>query len=157
MRFNHIALRVNDLDKMLVFYCQKLGFEEAFRINNDDGSLRIVYIHISEGQYLELCLNGSNRPSFDDQSDLGFRHICFTVDNIHQTRKKLIDKGVVLDSEILEMRDNNLAMYLFDPEKNKIEIVQTGVNSPQFKFQKERKLKTCAGVGERCGNLSSIS
>jgi lactoylglutathione lyase len=140
MRFNHIALRVNDIEAMLIFYCQKLGLEEAFRINNDDGTLRIVYIHISEGQYLELCLNGRNRPKFNDQQDLGFRHICFRVDDIYATREILMNKGVVTDSEILSMRDHNLAMYLFDPEKNKIEIVQTGMNSPQFTFQEKKKL-----------------
>ncbi len=137
MRFNHIAIRVKDIETMLTFYCDKLGFSKAFRIPNDDGSLRIVYIHISEGQYLELCLDGLKRPSFDDRKDIGFRHICFTVDDIYATRDKLISKGIVIDSEVLHMRDNNLAMYLFDPEKNKIEIVQTGENSPQFKFQKK--------------------
>lgn len=136
MRFNHIALRVNNIDKMLAFYCKKLGLKEAFRILNDDGSLRIVYIHISEGQYLELCLQGIDRPPFDDQESIGFRHFCFTVNDIHSTRVNLIKNGVVFESEILNMRDNNLAMYLFDPEKNKIEIVQTGIKSPQFEFQK---------------------
>lgn len=137
MRFNHIAIRVKNIEQMLLFYCKKLGLTEAFNILNDDGSLRIVYLHISDGQYLELCLNGSKRPPFDDQKDMGVRHICFTVDDIHVTRSQLTAKGVIFDSEILEMRDNNLAMYLFDPEENKIEIVQTGVNSPQFTFQKK--------------------
>jgi lactoylglutathione lyase len=137
MRFNHIAIRVRNIDAMLTFYCKKLGLKEAFRIFNDDGSLRIVYVHISDGQYLELGLGGAQRPPFDDQKDIGVRHICFTVDDIHATRDELTTKGVVFDSEILQMRDNNLAMYLFDPEKNKIEIVQTGTDSPQYAFQKE--------------------
>jgi len=123
---------------MLDFYCQKLGFEEAFRINNDDGSLRIVYVHISDGQYLELCLNGSNPRSFDDQNDLGVRHICFTVDDIKSTYQELSQKGVTFDSEILDMRDKNQAAYLFDPEGNKIEIVQTSAESPQFAFQRKK-------------------
>ena len=41
-----------DIGKMLEFYCYGLGFGEAFRITNDDGSLRIVYIHISDNQFL---------------------------------------------------------------------------------------------------------
>lgn len=139
MRFNHIALRVSNIEEMLDFYCNKLGFQEAFRISNDDGSLRIVYVHISEGQYLELSLNGEDRPPFDDQKDIGFRHICFTVDDVQTTRETLINKGVVFDSEILAMRDQNLAMYVFDPEKNKIEIVQTSDNSPQHTFQEKNR------------------
>jgi len=140
MRFNHIALRVQNIDIMLDFYCQKLAFEEAFRIFNEDGSLRIVYVHISDGQYIELCLLGIDKPDFDDQTSLGFRHICFTVDDITKTQANLIERGVVIDSEILNMRDKNQAMYLFDPEGNKIEIVQTGIDSPQYRFQKENCL-----------------
>lgn len=142
MRFNHIALRVKDIEIMLDFYCEKLGLKEAFRIFNDDGSLRIVYIHISEGQYIELCLNGVSRTAFDDQRDIGFRHVCFTVEDIHATRQELENKGVIFESEILDMRDKNLAMYLLDPEGNKIEIVQTGTDSPQFAFEKKSTKKS---------------
>ncbi len=94
-----------------------------------------MYLHIADGQYLELCTNGADRPIFDDQKSLGVRHICFEVENIHETRLKLISQGVSIDSEILTMKDANLAMYLFDPEHNKIEIIQTSPDSPQFKFQ----------------------
>ncbi len=135
MRFNHIALRVRDIDSMLDFYCRKLGFEESFRIFNDDGSLRIVYIHLADGQYLELCLGGQARPEFDDQNSLGVRHICFTVQDLEETKRELEAKGVVFASDILTMRDHNSAAYLFDPEKNKIELVQTSPDSPQYKFE----------------------
>lgn len=134
MKFGHIALRVKDINKMLDFYCSKLGLTEAFRINNDDGSLRIVYLHISDGQFVELCLGGDGKPEFDDKTSLGFRHISFTVDNINKTRKDLEEKGVIFDSEILKLRDNNLTMFLFDPEGNKIEIVETSDDSPHYKF-----------------------
>lgn len=136
MRLNHIALRVKNIETMLHFYCDQLGCKEAFKILNDDQTLRIVYVHISDGQYIELCLNGTTRPDFDDQHSLGVRHVCFTVDDIQKTREELTQKGVIFDSEILSMRDNNLAMYLFDPEGNKIEIVQTGIDSPQYAFEK---------------------
>lgn len=139
MVLSHIALRVKDIQKMLSFYCKGLGLEEAFRINNDDGSLRIVYLHISQGQYLELCLGGTDIKSFDDQKSLGVRHICFTVSDLKATKKELESKGVIFDSEILKMRDNNLAAYLFDPEKNKIEVVEISENSPQYEFEHASK------------------
>ena len=123
MRFGHIALRVKDIEPMLDFYCKKLNSHEAFRIKNDDGSLRIIYLHISAGQYLELCLGGNGKPEFDDQKNVGFRHICFTVEDIKTARKEMEKSGVVFSSDILKLRDNNLSMYLFDPEGNKIEII----------------------------------
>lgn len=93
MRFGHVAIRVKDIEKSLDFYCKGLGFPEAFRISNDDGSLRIVYVHISEGQYLEICVGGEERPEFDDQKSVGLRHINFTVEDLAQAKKRNGRKG----------------------------------------------------------------
>ena len=136
MRFNHVALRVKDIDKMLEFYCHGMGFSEAFRINNDDGSLRIVYVHISDNQFLELCLGGQNKSVFDDLYSVGTRHICFTVDDLEKIKKEMEERGVKFDSDILKTRDHNLNVWLFDPDGNKLEIVQTMPESPQAKFEK---------------------
>lgn len=135
MRLGHVAIRVKDIERMLDFYCRGLGLSEAFRINNEDGSLRIIYIHVSEGQYLELCLGGEERPKFDDQKSLGVRHVSFTVADLAKYKKEVEDRGVVFDSEILKLRDNNLTVFLFDPEGNKLEIVETQPESPHKKFE----------------------
>jgi len=135
MKFGHNALRVKDINKMLHFYVAGFGFEEAFRIVNEDGSLRIVYVHISEGQYLELCLGGNDRPSFDDAHDIGYRHMAFVVEDLNHTKTELEKRGIVFDSDILSMRDHNLAAYLFDPEGNKIELVEIGPESPHKAFE----------------------
>jgi len=137
MKFGHVAIRVSDIEKMLKFYCHGLGFSEAFRIQNDDGSLRIVYVHISDGQYLELCLGGEGkRPDFDDKKSVGMRHISFTVENLENYKNEAEGRGVKFDSEILDSRDYNKNVWLFDPEGNKLEIVETGKESPHFKFKK---------------------
>lgn len=139
MRFGHVAIRVKDIDKMLDFYCRGMGLQEAFRINNDDGSLRIVYLHISDRQYLELSLGGEERPNFDDQKSLGVRHISFTVDDLVKSKREMEKRGIVFDSEILKLRDYNLTVFLFDPEGNKLEIVETQPNSPHKNFEKSLK------------------
>jgi len=135
IKLGHVAIRVKDINVMLNFYCKGLGLQEAFRINNDDGSLRIVYLHISNGQYLELCLGGDERSAFDDAKTLGVRHVSFTVDNLAESKKEMEANGVVFDSEILKLRDNNLTTFLFDPEGNKLEIVETSTESPHAKFE----------------------
>jgi len=135
MKFGHNAIRVKDIDVMLRYYVNGFGFEEAFRIFNDDSSLRIVYVHISNGQYLELCLGGGDRPKFDDAASLGHRHMAFIVDDLVKTKSELESRGIVFDSDIMNSRDHNLAAYLFDPEGNKIELVQVGSGSPHAKFE----------------------
>lgn len=139
MRFGHVAIRVKDIDKMLDFYCNGLGLKEAFRIKNDDGSLRIVYLHISEGQYLELCLGGEKREDFDDKKSLGVRHISFTVDDLKKFKEEAESGGVKFDSDILDTRDHNINIWLFDPEGNKLEIVEILPKPPHYKFEKTLK------------------
>lgn len=50
----HIAFRVSNLEDSLKFYCNVLGFKEAFRIYSDQGELWIVYLKISENNFIEL-------------------------------------------------------------------------------------------------------
>lgn len=140
MKFGHIAIRVKDINKMLDFYCKGLELKEAFRLNNDDNSLRIVFVHISGGQYLELCLGGEGeKHSFDDRKDVGVRHISFTVPDLKKFKKDAEERGVTFDSEILDTTDGNINIWLYDPEGNKLEIVQILLDSPQYEFAKKLK------------------
>ena len=140
MRFGHVAIRVKKLDEMLDFYCRGLGLKEAFRIKNDDGSLRIVFLHISEKQYLELRLGGEDRPFFDDSKSVGIRHICFTVDDLSKSKKEMEERGVIFDSETLKLKDNNLTIYLFDPDGNKLEMTEVKPESPHARFEVSNSL-----------------
>lgn len=138
MKFGHNAIRVKDIDAMLQYYIGGFGFEEAFRIFNDDGSLRIVYIHISDGQYLELCLGGDNRQKFDDATSLGHRHMAFIVTDLAKTKSEMEGRGIVFDSDILPMKDHNQSAYLYDPEGNKIELVEVSPDSPHKEFESRK-------------------
>ena len=50
----HVALRCRDYQKMLDFYVKKLGCEELFHLDNDDGSLWLTYVRTAKGQFVEL-------------------------------------------------------------------------------------------------------
>lgn len=51
------ALKVADVARSLEFYRERLGFAEMMRLNNDDGSLWLVYLRITDTQ-LELFPGG---------------------------------------------------------------------------------------------------
>ena len=53
----HVALRVGDIDRSLAFYVGKLGFSEMLRLARD-GRLWLVYLRITDEQYLELFPDG---------------------------------------------------------------------------------------------------
>src|SRR5690606_36281353 len=56
-RITHIAIKVTDIEATLGFYVGQLGFEEMFRLDRD-GKLWIVYLRISDTQYLEIFPGG---------------------------------------------------------------------------------------------------
>ena len=50
----HVALRVKNIDASLDFYTNRLKLKEMLRLLYDDGSLFLVYVRITDRQYLEL-------------------------------------------------------------------------------------------------------
>ena len=77
----HAAIKVTDLERSLDFYVNKLGFPEMMRLHKDDGSTWLVYLRITDEQYLEVFPGAENdrAPGWDAN---GLNHICLTVEDI---------------------------------------------------------------------------
>ena len=56
----HVALKVADITRSLAFYRDRLGFEEMMHLDHDDGSLWLVYLRITDTQFLELFPGGED-------------------------------------------------------------------------------------------------
>jgi lactoylglutathione lyase len=76
----HVALRVTDIDRSLDFYVGKLGYAEMFRLDRDD-RLWIVYLRITDTQYLELFPGGDGERA-PGPDRIGPNHFCLEVDDI---------------------------------------------------------------------------
>src|ERR1700733_6525407 len=72
---NHIAISVPDIDKAVEYYTKTMGFPEAFRINNAQGQLQLVYVQISKNTFIELLPANAQRPP-------GLNHFGVHVDNM---------------------------------------------------------------------------
>jgi len=51
---NHIGVNVPNVADAVTYYSTKMGFKEAFRVNDAGGQPRIVYMQISRNTFLEL-------------------------------------------------------------------------------------------------------
>ena len=85
----HIAVSVKDIDRSLDFYVNKLGFEEMFRLERD-GRLWIVYLRITDTQFIELFPDGvgDSAPPF---ANVGYNHLCLEVDNIDDLQSLILE------------------------------------------------------------------
>ena len=51
---NHIGMNVPNLDEAVAYYTKTLGFPEAFRVNDEKGQARLVYLQISKNTFFEI-------------------------------------------------------------------------------------------------------
>ena len=125
----HVAFRITDLARALDFYCNKLGFREAFRLEREgEPSPWIVYIQIAKGHFIELFPGAEGEiPS---RNGAGYNHFCLLVDDIQATLKELTARGLPVTGEPTQGLDNNWQYWINDPDGNAIELMQIMDNSP---------------------------
>jgi len=127
---SHLALTVKDMEKSKDFYCRVLGFKKVFELNEPKtGAPWIVYLHISERQFVELFYNGIRDNPWEKELR-GFNHICFEVDDIHKTATNIKNEGYAIDREPILGIDKNWQCWVTDPDGIRIELMQISSDSP---------------------------
>ena len=138
---HHVALVVNDLEKMLAFYEGVLGFRTATQIGWErgqdavdeiigvQGSAADVRILRAGNAYLELFHFSApaGRPTDPDNPamDHGLRHLAFDVVDIDSEYERLKALGVPFNCppREVEVQGHPLkAVYFRDPEGNILEF-----------------------------------
>lgn len=126
--FGHTAFSAYDIDRTLKFYAL-LGIHEAFRLDDDNGSLVLVYLHIAGDRFIEVFANG---PAPDPETKRGFRHMCLLTDDLFDLVTHLREAAVPIDREPTVGRTHNWQAWIRDPDGNAIELMQLVEESPQW-------------------------
>jgi lactoylglutathione lyase len=125
----HIAIRVKDIGRSLDFYVNTFGFDEMFRLHRD-GRLWIVYLRVTDDQFLELFPDGIGGRAPDAEA-VALNHFCLSVDDMDSVIAQLADKGVPLSRPKKVGPDQNLQAWVEDPDGNRIELMQMVETCPQ--------------------------
>jgi lactoylglutathione lyase len=128
----HVAIKVTDLERSLAFYVGKLGFSEMLRLNKDDGSVWLVYLRITDDQYLEVFPGAENdrAPGWNAN---GMNHMCLAVDDLKALVKEIEAAGIQLLMPLKLAVDGNWQAWIEDPDGNRIELMQMDPQSLQLK------------------------
>ena len=138
----HIAFYVNDIDASLEFYSKALGFQEAFRITRDDGSLGLVYLYIADSQFIELFQAKSPAPPnaagvIGSTGEVrGYGHFCIQVSCLEDALDKAGAAGAPIDVEIRTGMSKCRMFWTHDPDGNKIEVMELPPESMQAQATK---------------------
>ena len=121
MKYLHTMVRVKDIDESLDFYCKKLGLKEVRRKESEQGRYTLIFLAAENSDettgLLELTYN------WDSENYTGgrnFGHLAYSVKNIYETCKSLMDKGVTINRP---PRDGRMA-FIKSPDGISIEILQ---------------------------------
>jgi lactoylglutathione lyase len=131
-RIGHVALKVADIGRSLEFYRDRLGFSEMMRLNNDDGSLWLVYLRITDTQFLELFPGGKGGLAPGPETT-AVNHFCLECDDLDVTATRLREAGIQLTVEPKMGLDGNRQCWIEDPDGNRIEFMQMSPDSMQAK------------------------
>ncbi len=126
----HVAFRIRDLEKALDFYCNKLGFREAFRLEREgEHSPWIVYLQVAHNQFLELFPGAQGEIL--SRTGAGYNHFCLVTDDLHATLQEFERRGLTISGTPEQGLDMNWQYWLNDPDGNAIELMQIMPESPQ--------------------------
>ena len=119
----HVAIKVKDLDASLAFYSGLLDFPEMLRLHNKDGSTWLVYLRITDSQYLEVFPGAENdrAPGWNAN---GVNHLCLTVVDIENLVRRMEARGIKMLMPVKDGADGNRQAWIEDPDGNRIELME---------------------------------
>jgi len=113
---NHVGINVPNIADAITYYTQKMGYREAFRVNDDKGQPRLVYLHISKNTFLELGQANAQRPA-------GFTHYGLHVDSAAAAVARFRKSGVMV-SETNTSDTKAILANITDPYMGRIELAE---------------------------------
>ena len=142
-KFRHVAIVVRDLDRMVSFYTQTLGFlvKRRFAIGNEDFR-RGIGLPDAEAIVTHLIIPNSDVEiellQFKETKNLlspspantqGYRHFALVVDDLKESWRELKEKGISFLSEPIAVKEPKEVagfqfVYFLDPEGNIVEFNQ---------------------------------
>ncbi len=123
MKYLHTMVRITNIEQSLNFYCNLLGLKEVSRRESEKGRYTLIFL-AAENSFektglLELTYNWDPEKYSGGRN---FGHLAYTVKNIYNTCKKLIENDVIINRP---PRDGHMA-FVKSPDGISIELLQEG-------------------------------
>ena len=122
---DHVSINVRDMEASAKFYVEVLGFRRLQTVPMD-GGFSITYFEIPGGGRMELFdYAGANRAVQREESEVGLRHLAFSVDDVAAAEKVLRGKGVSIVLPTTDLPSLGAKVLLFlDPNGVTLEFCQ---------------------------------
>ncbi len=128
MRIEHLALWVDDLEKIRAFYAKYFGTVSGEKYHNPKKGFSSYFLKFREsGARLEIMNRIDITTAAADRSlNKGYTHLALSVggkDAVDKLTEQLRSDGYIIESEPRTTGDGYYESVILDPEGNPIEIV----------------------------------
>ncbi|MEC9069719.1 MAG: VOC family protein [SAR324 cluster bacterium] len=125
MKYLHTMIRVQNLERALDFFINKLGMTEIRRKEVPEGEFTLIFLAATEDEPpLELTYNWKQNEPYSNGENFG--HIAYGVENIYKFCEKLQNNGVTI---LRPPKDGKMA-FVRSPDKISVELLQIGEPLP---------------------------
>jgi len=127
MKINHIALYVNDLEKMKTFYEKYFNAKSNKMYHNQNTGLKTYFLKFNNGCRVEIMTKENLNDIKKEANNTGYIHIAFSVgskDTVNELTKRIENDGYRIMSQPRITGDGYYESCIVDPENNQIEIVE---------------------------------
>jgi len=127
MKINHMALYVNDLERMKIFYEEYFDAKSNKMYHNQKTGLKTYFLEFNDGCRLEIMTKDKLNNNKRELNDIGYIHIAFSVgtkDKVNELTKRLEKDGYKIISQPRITGDGYYESCIIDPENNQIEIIE---------------------------------
>jgi lactoylglutathione lyase len=134
----HLCLFTDQLDNMIAFYRDVMGFPVKFTMKNDDGFAFGYYFATGEMSFVEIFDQkgavkqwGGTVGPIRQNNDTHMRHFCFEVNGIEALVAELEAKNIKVRPLKIGM-DHSKQAWIKDPDGNDIELMEYTPKSLQW-------------------------
>ena len=118
---DHVALVTTDVERATKFYTEVVGLRETARLETTHSGT-IVFVGVN-GTTVEL-FGGGKPTAAADGGEVGYKHICFLVDDVDAEYARLKDRNVEFDMEPATVDAGLRIAFFRDPDGNRVELMQ---------------------------------
>ena len=129
MKIEHVAIWVEDIDKVCEFYRKYFGGVVQPLYHNPAKQFTSRFITFDDGARLEIMhrpdINVGTAEVFQYAEHIGFAHISFSVgskEKVDQLTQQMSDDGITIVGQPRTTGDGYYESVVLDPESNRIEI-----------------------------------
>jgi len=125
----HLCLVTDQLQPMLEFYTNKIGFKIQFIFRNKENEIFGYYLNCGDSTFLEIFDRIGKHKQWGKgeveplTGGIKMNHMCFEVTGLKEFRDGLESRGVKI-GQVHSGMDHSLQAWTGDPDGNAIEFME---------------------------------